>query len=307
MRFVIGVEGGGTKTNVALADENGKIITKSVSGPSNFLIVGFDKASENIIEGIEKCLSETGISKTDLTSIMLGLTGAGRLFDQNNMKNAFTDYSQKCGFKFNHVVVNSDARISLEAAFPNKPGMIMIAGTGSIMFGKNSEGEIFRVGGWGRILGDEGSGLFIGKKGLIAVIRQIDGRGDKTIISDIISEKYNLNSLETIIKAVYTDNFDIASLAPSVYDAANRGDRIAVGILDEAVSELLLHVKTMVKKIKFEGKLGLAFVGSIITNDNYTRKRLVDEINKNISAVELIDSESDPLEGAVIMAINSLK
>jgi N-acetylglucosamine kinase-like BadF-type ATPase len=304
MKYVIGVEGGGTKTNAALADENGIIKYRSTSGPSNFLIVGLEKACENIISGLEKCISDSGIPKSDIPVIMLGLTGAGRALDQNNMKNAFKEYSSKNGYLFNDILVDSDARISLEAAFPNKPGMIIIAGTGSIMFGKDGDGNLFRVGGWGRILGDEGSGLYIGKKGLMAVVRQIDGRGEITLISEIISNKHNLNSLETIVKAVYTDNFDIASLAPSVFEAAEKNDKIALSILDDAAEELCLHIKTMIKKIKFENKIGISFVGSILTNDNYVRTRLLNKISNEIKVLDVISSEAEPLDGAIVMAIN---
>ncbi|HEY9189016.1 MAG TPA: BadF/BadG/BcrA/BcrD ATPase family protein [Ignavibacteria bacterium] len=307
MNYVLAVEGGGTKTNSVIADENGNIIAKSTTGPSNFLIVGFEKACENIIQGLQDCINNSKINNSDIKVAMLGLTGAGRKLDQDNMRKAFKDYSTSKGFTFNSIIVDSDARISLEAAFPNKPGMILISGTGSIMFGKDGQGNLYRVGGWGRILGDEGSGFYIGKKGLISSIKQIDGRGEKTLLFDLISEKYNLNSLETIIKSIYTDNFDIAKIAPLVFEAAEKDDKIAKEILNEAVDELLLHIETMLKKINFDEKIGLSFVGSIITNDNYIRRKIVNYINSNLKQIELIDSNNEPIYGAIVMAINELK
>ena len=307
MNYVLAVEGGGTKTNSVIADENGNIIAKSTTGPSNFLIVGFEKACENIIQGLQDCINNSKINTSDIKVAMLGLTGAGRKLDQDNMRKAFKDYSTSKGFTFNSIIVDSDARISLEAAFPNKPGMILISGTGSIMFGKDGQGNLYRVGGWGRILGDEGSGFYIGKKGLISSIKQIDGRGEKTLLFDLISEKYNLNSLETIIKSIYTDNFDIAKIAPLVFEAAEKDDKIAKEILDEAADELLLHIETMLKKVNFDDKIGLSFVGSIITNDNYIRRKIVNYINSNLKQIELIDSNNEPIYGAIVMAINELK
>lgn len=307
MNYVLAVEGGGTKTNSVIADENGNIIAKSTTGPSNFLIVGFEKACENIIQGLQDCINNSKINNSDLKVAMLGLTGAGRKLDQDNMRKAFKDYSTSKGFTFNSIIVDSDARISLEAAFPNKPGMILISGTGSIMFGKDGQGNLYRVGGWGRILGDEGSGFYIGKKGLISSIKQIDGRGEKTLLFDLISEKYNLNSLETIIKSIYTDNFDIAKIAPLVFEAAEKDDKIAKEILNEAADELLLHIETMLKKVNFDDKIGLSFVGSIITNDNYIRRKIVNYINSNLKQIELNDSNNEPIYGAIVMAINELK
>jgi len=307
MKYLVGVEGGGTKTSIAIADETGKILNKGVSGPSNFLFIGIDKASENIINGINSCLESLNLDKSVLDTIILGLTGAGRLFERNRMEYGFRDFSVGLGFNFKNIIVDSDARISLEASFPNKAGMVLIAGTGSIMFGKDDAGNTFRVGGWGRILGDEGSGYVIGRKALIAVVRAIDGRGEQTLLSELLDKKFNLNSLETIIKAIYTDNFGIASIAPTVFDAAQKNDKIAISILDEAVEDLCLHIKTMVEKIQFKDTLGLSFVGSILTNDNYIKNNLLNIIKDRFPFIVLNYNDADPLEGAIVMALNATK
>jgi N-acetylglucosamine kinase-like BadF-type ATPase len=307
MKYLVGVEGGGTKTSVALADETGNILSKIVTGPSNFLIIGIEKACENIVDGIDSCLKDLDIDKSTLHTIMLGLAGAGRLFERNNIKYGFKDFSLRSGFDFANIIVDSDARISLEAAFPNKAGMVLIAGTGSIMFGKDDEGNTFRVGGWGRILGDEGSGFFMGKEALKAVVQEIDGRGEKTMLSRLLDEKYKLNSLETIIKAIYTDNFDIASIAITVFEAAQKNDKIAISILDEAVENLCLHVKTMVEKIKFKDNLGISFTGSILTNEGYVRTNLINMLKDKFPFLVITESEKTPLEGAIIMAMNAIK
>ena len=238
---------------------------------------------------------------------MLGIAGAGRLFERNSMKYGFKDFTVKLGFNLENIIVDSDARISLEASFPNKAGMVLISGTGSIMFGKDEKGNIFRVGGWGRILGDEGSGFLIGKSALKAVAQAIDGRGEKTLLSKMCDEKYKLNSLETIIKAVYTDNFDIASIAVTVLEAAKKDDKIAIAILDEAVEALCLHVKIMVEKIEFKDTLGISFTGSILTNENYIRTNLINTLKVQFPFLEINEAEKDPLEGAIVMAMNATK
>jgi N-acetylglucosamine kinase-like BadF-type ATPase len=307
MKYLVGVEGGGTKTNVAIADETGKILTRTISGPSNFLTIGIEKASENIIDGISSCLRELDLDKSALNTIMLGLTGAGRLFERNSMKYGFKDFSVNLDFLFENIIVDSDARVSLEAAFPNKAGMILIAGTGSIMFAKDEAGNTFRVGGWGRILGDEGSGYFISKRALLAVTRAIDGRGEKTLLTKLLDERFKLGSLETIVKAIYTDNFDIASISPTVFDAAQKNDKIAIAILDEAVEDLCLHIKTMVEKIQFKDTLGISFTGSILTNDNYVRTNVLNVLKDKFPFIVLNEASADPLEGAIIMAVNAIK
>jgi N-acetylglucosamine kinase-like BadF-type ATPase len=142
---------------------------------------------------------------------------------------------------------------------------------------------------------------------LKAVVQAIDGRGEKTSLLELFDEEYKLNSLETIIKAVYTDNFDIASLAVTVFEAAETGDKIAVSILDKTVDALCLHIKTMVEKIKVKDTLGISFVGSIVTNDNYVRTHVLRTLKDKFPFLVLTASENDPLEGAIVMAKNATK
>jgi N-acetylglucosamine kinase-like BadF-type ATPase len=306
MKYVFGAEGGGTKTTGAIADLSGKILSQFTGGPSNFLIIGVEKAAENILSVLEECLKLANLKIDEISCLMFGLTGAGRKSDQDKMRNGFIDYVKAKGISFEKILVDSDARISLEGAFPGKPGMIIISGTGSIMFGKTSDGILNRVGGWGRTIGDEGSGYYIGKEGLKYAVQAIDGRVKNNLLFELISERFNLNSLESIIAAVYKENFDIATIAPLVFEAAEKGDEYAKKILDNAASDLFLHVSTMVAKLNVKEKIGLAFVGSVLTNDTIIRKNLINRIQKELPMIIIQNPEKEAIDGAVIMAINYL-
>ena len=161
MALYIGLDGGGTKTKCVLVDEEMNVLSEMIGGPSNFLVFGLDKVTQSLFNLITDCAKQADINLSKIDSILLGTAGAGRRADAERLENSFIQKSNESNISINKFAVESDARIALEGAFSGEPGSILIAGTGSIMFGKDSEGNIHRVGGFGRILGDEGSGFHI--------------------------------------------------------------------------------------------------------------------------------------------------
>ena len=174
------------------------------------------------------------------------------------------------------------------------------------MFGKDAQGNIHRVGGFGRYLGDEGSGYMIGKKGLVAVSKQFDERGQKTLISELLKEKFKIDSSEILITEIYKNNFDIASVAPIVIEAAEKYDEIAAKIIEDETDELLLHISTMHRKVN-EKILFTAFIGGIITHKNIYSDTLRNKIGEKLLNVLVVEAESTPAMGAVLMAKQILK
>ena len=154
MKYLIGMDGGGTKTKCILTDINLNPIFETVGGASNFLVIGTEKVSETILNLVNDCLSSQKISIEDIDAIVLGTTGGGRCNDAELLENQISSDAKQKSLTINKFRVESDARIALEGAFSGKAGSILIAGTGSIMFGKDEAGEIHRVGGFGRFNGD---------------------------------------------------------------------------------------------------------------------------------------------------------
>ncbi len=306
MQYLIGMDGGGTKTHCLITNVDGEILFECSGGASNFLVLGTEKVSQTLLELIQNCLNQLNINFSDISAITLGTTGAGRRVDAERLEIGFKEYLKKNSLSFENFFVESDARIALEGAFSGFPGSILIAGTGSIMFGKDVEGKIHRVGGFGRYLGDEGSGYVIGRKGLAAVSKEFDGRGTHTLITNLIADKFEINSSEKLILAVYKNNFDIASAAPCVLTAAEKDDPIALKIIDEETEELMLHINAMLKKLK-QPALNLAFIGGIITNDNIYSRTLRKKIKLRLHEVNLKEPEHSPAMGAVFMAKELLK
>ncbi len=301
MKYLVGIDGGGTKTDCAIADLSGKIIRESSGRPSNFLVVGVEEAVENIFALIEENLFALEGDFADVKQIVIGVAGAGREEDAALLEKGFKDYADQEGIHFKGVKVLSDAHIALEGAFPTSAGCILIAGTGSILFGKDEQGNIHRVGGFGRLIGDEGSGYSIGRKALNAVSKASDGRGEATMISELLDAKMNSGTSKNIINKVYNEKLDVASVAKTVIEAAAEGDLIAEDILDEEADELVLHVRSLIDKIQ-TNKFSVAFSGSLIDNKNFYSDLVKRKIKSNLPNVKVIQPAFPPLGGAILFA-----
>ncbi|MCJ7553853.1 MAG: hypothetical protein MUO34_08205 [Ignavibacteriaceae bacterium] len=301
MKYLIGMDGGGTKTKFILTDPDLNPIYETTGGPSNFLMLGNEKVSETILDLIKDCVEHKKIFYDDIEGIVLGTTGGGRRSDAEPLENDIIQYAKSQKITLKNFRVESDARIALEGAFSGKPGSILIAGTGSIMFGKDAKGEIHRVGGFGRFLGDEGSGYRIGQRGLNAVAKDFDGRGNKTLIAELISKKFSISSSEILITEIYKNNFDIASAAPIVLEAAEQNDKEAIKILESETDELVLHISSMKDKLN-EKILYVALIGSLLTKENYYSFMFKEKVVKKFDDVVIKEAENPPEIGAVLMA-----
>lgn len=301
MKYLIGIDGGGTKTDCAIADLSGKIIRESTGKPSNFLIIGVEEAAENIFALIEENLFALEGDFSDVKQIVIGVAGAGREDDAMLLEKSFKDYSEQQGVHFKGVKIVSDAHVALEGAFPDSSGCILIAGTGSILFGKDEDGKVRRVGGFGRLIGDEGSGYSIGRKALNAVTKEIDGRGERTIITELLNNEIDSGIQDKLINKVYKEKLDVASIAKIVIKAAEKGDEVANKILNDEANELVLYIKAFLEKISTD-KLNISFSGSLIDKRNFYSDLLKKKIKESLSIVKVVKSVSSPVQGAILLA-----
>ena len=182
-------------------------------------------------------------------------------------------------------------------------------GPGSIAFGKDEKGDIHRVGGWGRILGDEGSGFFIGKQALTVVCRHLDGRSLSTTLTAIIAKKFGLRTSADIITAIYKKDFNIASIAPLVFDAMEKGDAAASEIVQHASNELTEHVRALTMKFQDGSEKGsgrrisLSFIGGLIDHETPLTQSLRRQISNLFPNIDVVAPKSPPAYGAVLMAL----
>ncbi len=301
MKYYIGIDGGGTKTNCILCNQDLEVLFRTQSGPSNFLTIGTEIVAQTILNLVKKTSAESNVKIKDIKAVVLGTTGAGRESDAVKLESMVKQLSETENIKLNQFQVLSDARIALEGAFTGKPGSILIAGTGSIMFGKDAEGNIHRVGGFGRLIGDEGSGLTLGKKGLNLYAKFLDDRGKDSILFKMINEKYNVNDISSLITEVYSNNMQIQDVAPMVIKAAAEKDEQCLAILEEEANELLLHIAAMSKKLQ-DPEMKLVFIGGTLTNDNEYSKMLVKKMSIYMPKIIVQEADYPPEIGAVLIA-----
>lgn len=304
-KYLIGLDGGGTKTKCVVTDIDLNPLHECVGGPSNFLLIGTQTVSETILALILETMNKLKISTDEIASIFIGTTGAGRQNDAEKLKDDFTLHAHSKGYIFKSFNVDSDARIALEGAFSGGPGSLLIAGTGSVIFGKDRNNQIHRVGGFGKLIGDEGSGSTIGKRGLNQVAKEFDGRGDKTLLTELLNRNFGITDSSQLITEVYRNNFDVASFAPKVIEAALNGDKIANNILEEESDELLLHVKSIYYMIG-EEILRLCLMGGTIATENYYSEMLKNKLELHLPNVKIVPAENPPEIGAAFLAKNML-
>jgi N-acetylglucosamine kinase-like BadF-type ATPase len=169
------------------------------------------------------------------------------------------------------------------------------------MYGKDYQGNILRVGGMGRILGDEGSGYSIGRKGLNAFSKEYDGRAGKTKLTKILEAEFDITDQTDLINKVYKQNLDIASVAPYVIKAAEEKDPVCLDILEKECEELSLHVRAMKQKLKLK-VMNLCLIGSLLTSENLYSKMFKEKISILFDNIIIKDPEFPPEMGAVILA-----
>jgi N-acetylglucosamine kinase-like BadF-type ATPase len=299
MSFFVGIDGGGTKTKCVCVNEKLKIISQTEAGSTNPHSIGFDQSAENLINLInQSCLK---VNNKVIDSIAIGIAGGGRAEHADKLYRSIIDLAGTTKFIWKKLKIFSDAEIALEGAFSGRPGFILIAGTGSIIFGRDKSGKIIRAGGFGKVIGDEGSGYSIGRKGLNAVAREYDGRGKKTLLTQILNKKYRIENQHNLITKVYSGGFDIAEIAESVIKAADENDPICNKILQNEIDELLFHIKTITKKTD-EKKINLCLGGGLLLSKNLYSILLKKKIKETFENLVLRKADYMPEFGAVLLA-----
>lgn len=302
MKYFIGIDGGGTKTALKLSDENRNLILTNEGGACNINSMGKDSVEKMLNDLINDTLNKANISLEDIAAMCIGTAGVDRKED----KKIFHDMIKGFGFKGKFIVTN-DAEIALFGGVGGEEGIILISGTGSICYGRNKEGKVKRAGGWGHIIGDEGSGYYIGISAINHIGREHDGIEEKTIMSDLILKHLNLKSAEGLIEYVYRSGAgkaEIASLARFVDEAYKNGDNIARGILLKAASELFMCCKAVIQTLNLENReVFLALNGSVVVNNECVRDELNRLIKEKYPKIKVINMKYDAAWGAVLMAM----
>ncbi|MGB4988792.1 MAG: BadF/BadG/BcrA/BcrD ATPase family protein [Pyrinomonadaceae bacterium] len=300
-QLYLGVDGGGTKTNIALMNEAGEVVAEGSGGPANPLRVGVETAVTNIANAIDAACDHAGLSRGDIVAATLGLAGVRRQDIRERVRESFLSR-----YRVRRIDITTDADIALYGTTLGKAGLVVIAGTGSICLGMNDKGETFISGGWGPIAGDEGGGRGIAGEALHAVAKASDGRGKKTKLSQRAAEYFRASNVENLIGAIYAprmDNSRIAGFARLVVETAQDGDNVAVEILNDAGRELGTAAAAVLKKLGLQKrKVPIGCVGSVFNAGELLTKPMTQIINKVAPKAYLTDPQMPPAHAAALMA-----
>jgi N-acetylglucosamine kinase-like BadF-type ATPase len=302
----LGADGGGTKTHIVLIDDEKNLICEGFSGASNPLRVGVEPAISNIIKALDATCDKAQLSRGDVVSATLGLAGVRRADLRQRIRERFGNI---LGIKKIEVV--TDAEIALYGTTLGKAGLVVIAGTGSICYGKNENGKVATAGGWGPIAGDEGGGISIARGALQAIAKASDGRGKPTKLSEAGIEYFRTSTPENLLIAIYApqvDNARIAGFARFVVETASEGDEIAVEILKEAGFELGLSACAVIKKLKLEKKkVPIGCVGSIFKAGRLLTDSLLKTVHSFAPKAFLAEPKISPAQAAAQMAFENFR
>ncbi|MEX0779568.1 MAG: BadF/BadG/BcrA/BcrD ATPase family protein [Balneolales bacterium] len=299
---VIGIDGGGTKTAGRLADFQGNTLAELFGGPANIQVAGAEVCANTFREMVIHLCKKAGYAVADVSSIVIGLAGAGRPSDRNVV---LKDLEKKLNFPRAKLTIVSDADIALEAAYGVDPGIIVIAGTGSIVYGRSSDGKIKRMGGWGPIVGDPGSGTDIGIKALQKISRVFDGRIKENELFRMIAGSFGITSPGFLIKRIYSDELKPSELTRPVFEAALNDDESALDILDKSAAGLVNMIKDYLSDLPPMQPYPITLKGGMIESDTIYRRILIQKIKKLPYPISVGFVGKQTIDGAISLALRT--
>lgn len=295
--IIIGVDGGGTKTRVIVADAKGKSLAR-VEGPGSALRQGHEgDAAEVIAATIEQALQKANRAEVRPSVVVVGVAGGGQ---ERAAQALWAELSRhRVGAD---IVVQADATNAIDDAFGEGPGVLVISGTGSAAFGRSPDGRMERCGGWGPPFGDEGSGAWLGRKALGIVAAAHDGREPDTALVGAILTATECDSPEDLIKwATDATPAKFATLVPVISSVAASGDLRANALISICVEELVLHVRTLGRKCFGDERASIpvALHGGVLARTNLIRKRLEQRLKSAVPGATVRAEDVDGARGAV--------
>jgi N-acetylglucosamine kinase-like BadF-type ATPase len=298
--YFLGVDGGGTKTHAVLLAEQERMLGEGFAGPSNPLRVGVASAATAVREAVDGACDAAGVRRADIAACEVGLAGVRRADLRERMRDSLTTLG------INSLEVVTDSDIALYGATNGAPGLVLIAGTGSICCGRNARGKRVCAGGWGPLAGDEGGGSWLARRALQAVAQAADGRGKETALSQAACAYFKVAAPDDLGFAIYAPsmtNERIAGFGRCVVEAAEKRDEVARAIIADAGRELGKAAKAVIRKLGMEReRFQVAYVGGVFRAGDLILAPLREVINAVARQAYLAPPHMPPAIAAAHMA-----
>jgi N-acetylglucosamine kinase-like BadF-type ATPase len=297
-RYVMGVDGGGTKTLAAVLDLRSRRLHLGHGGPSNPDSAGPKAAGEALLDAAAAAAEGAGIQLSALDAAVLAIAGTDTAAVASHIHRSAPQ---------SWIVVN-DVVGAWAAATGVRPGAAVISGTGSNVFGVGADGRCWRAGGWGHVLGDEGSGYWIGLKAISAVLHDRDGSGPATQLSEAALDFFAVESVQALVSLVYgkpLSKSEIAAFAVRAAQDAEQGDRVAISIYEQGAKELAAQIAAVIERAGLSGAFPVGLVGSAYKAGEVFVAPLAAAIARLAPQAQVRVVEVAPVAGALMLAIEA--
>lgn len=306
-KYWLGVDGGGTNCRAAIVDEDEVVRGEGRADAANFLRVGLAAAVNHVKRAVEDACQQAEITPSQIVAACLGLAGVSHPEHHRRMLAALKE-----ALPVSKITLETDARVALAGATGNQPGIVIIAGTGSIACGINARGRFARAGGWGPAMGDEGSGSYIGRRALEAVVMAYDYRGQPTRMMEPVLNHFGVSSPPELPPVIYGSPAEvmgkIAQLSKIVVDAAREGDQVAEEILKDSADELARAAIAVIEQLRMErDSFRVAYVGGVFEAGEMILTPLREEIQKIAPLADVAPPIDPPAIGAVRLAKSNVQ
>ena len=294
MPIFAGVDGGGTRTTVGLADADGRELLR-IAGSAGLVDPREPLASAATVAALVREAADQAGVQIPLAGLCAGIAGV----NHRDTREAVEAALRHSGVA-THVSVITDGEIALDGALGEGPGIMLLAGTGSVAHARAPDGRFERCGGWGMYLGDEGSGYDIGRSALVAVVRAADGRGEETGLAEAVMERLDVTEFDALPPWIgRSSKSEVAALATEVVRLAEGGDAVAGEILARAARELVLHVEALVRRLgPWPGSPRVVLYGGVLRSD-YIRELIGAELARRVPEAKLVPTAGDAVSGAL--------
>lgn len=295
MSLIVGLDGGGTSTRCAVSDGE-TILGLGTSGGCNIVRLGEEVARASIHAAIREAFGKASLNPEAAQGACIGVAGSS----VPQIRQAIHDILSEilpCP-----IAVVGDQEIAHESVFRGAPGIIVISGTGSIAFGRNSAGSQARAGGHGLILGDEGSGHWVGRSAISACLRALDRGSEPELLADLVKAFGCATARELIQAANAVPLAPFASLLPLLIKASEAGDPTAIEVLTAAAGELASLASTVAVRLQMMDAFGVAMAGGVFEHSSVVRQEFAKALQANHPRSRVMPQLADPLQGALTLA-----
>lgn len=279
---ILAIDGGGTSCRGAFCDDDGLLLAYAEVGPVNYQNIGIEQTHQTMTHLVQHLLNQMGETSLEIGRVVAGMAGIDTSQDYSVVKDLFLETFEQTSLHVKQLFLENDANMTLLGMVDDGPGILMISGTGSICCGKNSDGLMARVGGWGHRIGDEGSGYRISQAAIQHIFKANDGQEKPSRITEAVLSHLKLASIQDLMNWIYVADSSInqvASLAPVIFRLAEEGDVKAIAILSAAASDLAHACRTAIEKLSLSNQT-FTFIlgGGILQNHPFVADRIIEQL-----------------------------